>query len=151
MVRALLLLFCLRSYEPIWAQSATSLEQVKRVFVGSFGSSAEALEVQQALVEELRKHAKLAIADSAAASDAVLTGSGGVYIKGYYSLNPRARTIGEDAHPVYGGYFSVELQGAQNEVLWSYLVTPHRFGRPEPIGRNLATQIVKKLREALPH
>lgn len=151
MVRALLLLFCPHGYEPIWAQTATSLEQVKRVFVGPFGGSAEAQEVQQALNEELRKHGKLGIADSPAESDAVLTGSGGVYVKGYYSLNPRARSIGEDAHPVYGGYFSVELKGAQNEVLWSYLVTPHRFGRPEPIGRNLAAQVVKKLREALPH
>jgi hypothetical protein len=149
-VRTLVLLFCLRGYGPIWAQSATSLQQVKRVFVGSFGGSAEAQEIRQSLIEELRKHGKFGVADSAAESDAALTGSGGVYIKGYFSLNPRARTIGEDAHPVYGGYFSVELKGAQNEVLWSYLVTPRRFARLEPIGHNLAVQVVKKLREALP-
>jgi hypothetical protein len=90
------------------------------------------------------------LADSAAESDAALTASGEVYVKGYYSLNPRARSIGEDAHPVYGGYLSVELRGRQNEVLWSYLVTPHRYG-PEPVGRNLAVQIAKRLKEALPH
>ena len=150
MVRAFLLLACLCGNRPVWAQTATSLEQVERVFVGSFGSSGEAQQVRQALIEELRRHRKPQVADSAAESDAALTGSGGVWVKGYYSLNPRARSIGEDAHPVYGGYISVELRGRQNEVLWSYLVTPHRYG-PEPIGRNLATQIGQKLREALPH
>jgi hypothetical protein len=148
-VRALSLLLCLFSYQLTWAQSASSLEHVDRIFVGSFGNSAEAQQVRQAFIDELRRHGKPGIADSAAQSDAVLTGSGEVFIKGYYSLNPRARSIGEDAHPVYGGYLSVELKGRQNEILWSYLVTPHRFGS-EPIGRNLAAQIVKKLREALP-
>jgi hypothetical protein len=149
-VRVLPLLLCLCGYRAIVAQTATSLEQVGRVFVGSFGTSAEAQQVQHALIDELRRHGKPEIADSAAKSDAALTGSGEVYVKGYYSLNPRARSVGEDAHPTYGGYISVELKGRQNEVLWSYLVTPHRLG-PEPIGRNIATQIVKRLREALPH
>jgi hypothetical protein len=148
-VRAHHLLLCVFSYQITWAQSASSLEHVDRIFVGSFGNSAEAQQVRQAVIDELRRHGKPGIADSAAQSDAALTGSGEVFVKGYYSLNPRARSIGEDAHPVYGGYLSVELKGRQNEILWSYLVTPHRFG-PQPIGRNLAAQIVKKLREALP-
>lgn len=126
------------------------MEHVNRVFVGSFGNSAEAQQVRHAVVDDLRRHGKPGVADSEAQSDAVLTGSGEVFVKGYFSLNPRARSIGEDAHPIYGGYISVELKGRQNEILWSYLVTPHRFG-PEQIGRNLAAQIVKKLREAVPH
>jgi len=135
-VRALLLLFCPHGYEPIWAQTATSLEQVKRVFVGPFGGSAEAQEVQQALNEELRKHGKLGIADSPAESDAVLTGSGGVYVKGYYSLNPRARSIGEDAHPVYGGYFFRRAQGRSKRGAVvvpgdSAPVRPSRTDRPQ--------------------
>jgi len=138
------------SNQPSWAQSASALEQVKRLFVGSFGNNAEAQQVRQAVIDELRRHGKFTAADSAAESDAVLTGSGEVFVKGYYSLNPRERTIGEDAHPVYGGYISIELKGRGNEVLWSYLVTPHRFG-PQPIGRNLADQIVKKLKEAMAH
>jgi len=90
------------------------------------------------------------VAETPETADAALTGSGAVWIKGYYSLNPRARSVGENAHPVYGGYLSVELKGRQNEVLWSYLVTPRRYG-PDAISRNLAGQIAKKLAEAVAH
>jgi hypothetical protein len=148
--RVLPLLLCASVYQPIWAQSAASLDRVKRVYVGSFGSNAEAEQVRQAVIEDLRRHGKLRVADAAPESDATFTASGEVYVKGYYSLNPRARSVGEDAHPLYGGYLSVELRDRQKEVLWSYLVTPHRYG-PQPIGRNLAMQIVKKLKEALTH
>ena len=147
---SLLLLLGLCGGRPIPAQTATSLEQVKRVFVGSFGTGAEAQQVRRALIDELRRRREPAVADAAEQSDATLTGTGEVWVKGYYSLNPRARSIGEDAHAVYGGFLSVELRGSQNEVLWSYLSTPHRFGA-ESIGRDLAAQIAKKLREALSH
>ena len=120
---------------------------VERVFVGSLGTSSEALQIRRALVEELR-HTTLKVAEAPEAADATLTGTGEVWIKGYYSLNPRAREVGEEAHPIYGGYLSVELRNGRNDVLWSYLVTPRRYG-PDAISRNLAEQIVKKLREAL--
>jgi hypothetical protein len=149
-VRVFLLLLLLFVIPSAWPQSATSLEQVARIYVDSFGDSAEAQQVRQAVMDELHRHGKPAAADSEAQSDAVLSGSGEVWVKGYYSLNPRARTIGAGAHPIYGGYLSVELKGRQHEVLWSYLVTPQRFG-PEPIARNLAAQLVKKLREAATH
>jgi hypothetical protein len=99
------------------------------------------------LIEELR-HTTLKVAEAPDNAAATLTGTGEVWIKGYYSLNPRAREVGEETHPIYGGYLSVELRNAQNDVLWSYLVTPRRYG-PDAISRNLAEQIVKKLREAL--
>jgi len=129
-------------------QSATSVTQVKRIFVGSLGTTADAQATRNALISALRKHREVVLADSPDRADAVLTGSGEVWVKGYYSLNPRMRTPGEDAHPIYGGFLSVELKGRQNEVLWSYLVTPRRSG-PGEVGRNLAGQIVKKLCEAL--
>jgi hypothetical protein len=120
---------------------------VERVFVGSLGAGSEAQQIRHALIEELR-HTTLKVAQAPQAADATLTGTGEVWIKSYYSLNPRARELGEETHPIYGGYLSVELRNAQNDVLWSYLVTPRRYG-PNAISRNLAEQIVKKLREAL--
>jgi hypothetical protein len=129
--------------------AATEPLPVERIFVGSLGNSAEAQQIRRALIEELG-HIKIKVVEAAGAADATLTGTGEVWIKGYYSLNPRARVVGDDTHPIYGGYLSVELKGPQNEVLWSYLVTPRRYG-PDPISRNLADQIVKKLREVLRH
>jgi hypothetical protein len=120
---------------------------VERIFVGSLGTSSEAQQIRHALIEKLR-HTTLKIAEAPEAADATLTGTGEVWIKGYYSLNPRAREVGKEAHPIYGGFLSVELRNAQNEVLWSYLVTPRPYG-PDAVSRNLAEQIVKKLREML--
>ena len=120
---------------------------VERVFVGSLGTTSEAQQIRHALIEELR-HTTFKVAEAPEAADATLTGRAEVWIKGHYSLNPRAREVGEETHPIYGGYLSVELRNARNEVLWSYLVTPRRYG-PDAISRNLAEQIVKKLREAL--
>jgi len=130
------------------AQTASPAVKAERIFVGSFGASDQDTRIRQAVVDELRKHGRLKIVDSAQSADAVLTGSGEVWIKGYYSLNPRARSLGEDAHPIFGGYLSVELKGTGNTVLWSYLVTPRRFG-PDDVSRNLAEQVAKKLREAV--
>ena len=150
MLRVLPVLLCLLGNHPVWSQSAEPLDHVNRVFVDSFGAKAEEQQVRQAVIDELRRRAKPSVVDSSAQADAVLTGSGEIWVKGYFSLNPRARSVGEDAHPVYGGYLSVELRGAHGDVLWSYLVTPRRYGS-EPVPRALAAQIVKKLREALTH
>jgi len=131
-------------------QAVPAPVRVERVFVGSFGDNDQSRQMRQALVDELRRHGKLKLVDSPESADAVLTGSGEVWIKGYYSLNPRARSLNHDAHPIFGGYLSVELKGKGNTVLWSYLATPHRYG-PDAISRNLAEQISKKLREAVEH
>jgi hypothetical protein len=100
------------------------------------------------LIAELRKSHRVSVAASPQAADAVIGGTGETWVRGYYSLNPRVRSVGSDAHPIYGGYLSVELKGRGGETLWSYLVTPRRFG-PEDIGRNLCGQIVRKLVEVL--
>lgn len=130
------------------AQTESSAINAKNLFIGSFGGGDQARQVRQAVMDELRKHGTFRVVDSPESADAVLTGSGDVWIKGYYSLNPRARALSEDAHPVFGGYLSVELKGKGNAVLWSYLVTPRRFG-PDAISRNLAVQVARKLREAV--
>ena len=132
----------------VTGQTAPPGIKAERVFVGSFGAGDQAARIRQAMVEELRRHGKVKVVDSPEAADGVLTGAADVWIKGYYSLNPRVRTVAGDAHPVYGGYLSVELKGMGNTVLWSYLATPRRFG-PDAISANLAEQVVKKLRQAM--
>ena len=82
--------------------------------------------------------------DASATADFILSGSGETYIKGYVGTNPRVRYLNSDAKPVYGGFLSVELKNREHDPVWSYLVTPRRFGSDD-INRNLASQIVHKL------
>ena len=130
------------------AQLTSSLDQVKRVYVGSFGAKPESGKLRDTLIAELNKHHRLTVVYSPDAADAILKGSGEVWIKGYYSLNPRVREVSEGAMPVYGGFLSVELTGKQDEPLWSWLVTPRRTGSGD-ISRELASQIAKRLDDSL--
>ncbi len=129
------------------AQTALTPGAVKSVYIEPLGSKPGAEALRAALIAELKKSHRVTVVPSPAAADAVMGGTGETWIRGYYSLNPRARGV-EGAQPIYGGYLSVELKGRGNETLWSYLVTPRRFG-PEDIGRNLCGQIVHKLLEIL--
>ena len=143
---------CLSGGPPAPAQSAATLSAVKRIYVEPFADKPGDAALRAGLIVELiaasRKSHRFAVVKSAPEADAVLAGTGESWIRGYYSLNPRMRSVTGDAHPIYGGYLSVELKGRQGETLWSYLVTPRRFG-PDDIGRNLAAQMVRKLEEAL--
>jgi len=130
------------------AQPGTAGARVRRIFVGEIGGPAEARGIRQALMDDLRKHGKPGLADGPESADATLTGTGMLWVKGYYSLNPRERSVGEGAHRIYGGYLSVELRDRKGEVLWSYLVTPQRSGS-DSISRNLVGQVLRKLREAV--
>jgi hypothetical protein len=121
--------------------------QVRVIAVGSFGTSPAAQKMREVLVSELRKRGDT-VASSAAGASMIMNGKVDIWLRGYYSLNPRSRSITGDAHAVYGGYLSVEVRGPQNEPVWSYLVTPHRTGSDE-IYRNLAEQVVKRFREAV--
>jgi hypothetical protein len=130
------------------AQATSSLDQVKRIYVGSFGDKADSGKLRDSLISELGKHHRLTVVDSPDAADAILKGSGAVWIKGYYSLNPRVREVGPGASPVYGGFLSVELTGKKDEPLWSWLVTPHRAGSGD-ISRDLAGEIARRLDDSV--
>jgi hypothetical protein len=133
------------------AQTAQTLGAVQRIYVEPFAAKPGAEALRAELIAELiaisGKSHRIAVVKSPSEADAVLGGTGESWIRGYYSLNPRVRSTA-DAHPIYGGYLSVELKGRQSETLWSYLVTPRRSG-PEDIDRNLASQMVRRLVEAL--
>ena len=138
---------CLCGIYGAGGQTAVSMAAVKSVYVGPFAEKPGAAALRADLISELRKSHRLSVAASPEAADAVITGAGETWIRGYYSLNPRVRNT-SDAYPIYGGYLSIELKGRGGETLWSYLVTPKRFGS-EDIGRNLCGQIVRKLVDAL--
>jgi hypothetical protein len=134
-------------YALVFAQVPASPARVRSIFVGEIKGIPQADAIRHDLMEELRRHGKPGLAGTPDSADAMLAGNGELWVKGYYSLNPRERSLGGEAHRVYGGYLSVELRDRKGEVLWSYLVTPRRsYGS---VSRDLAGQVFKKLREAI--
>jgi hypothetical protein len=116
--------------------------------VEPFGDKPGVAQLRDQIVKLLGKERALVLTADPSSADLTLGGSGETYIKGYLAENPRVRYLNSDAKPVYGGYLSVELKGRDKETIWSYLVTPRRFG-PEDINRNLAGQMARKLIEAI--
>ena len=117
---------------------------MSRICVEAFGGKPGASQLRDELVTLLSRQSGVAIVNSPAGADLVLSGSGETYVKGYLGSNPRVHYLNSDARPVYSGFLSVELKNAAHDTVWSYLVTPSRFGA-EDINRNLAAQMVRRL------
>jgi hypothetical protein len=128
------------------AQSAVTISQVKKVYVDSLGSKKGASEIREALIARLRKSQEIQVVANAEEADAVITGNGEIWIKGYYSTDPKPSRFNQV--PIYGGVLSVELKGKNDETLWSYLVTPSK-ARWGSILQDLSDQMVKKFLETL--
>jgi hypothetical protein len=124
-------------------QEANSLRSVKRIFIEGLGEKPELREMRRDLGTELRRSEIFSLADSADQADATLAGRGDTWLKGYYSLNPRAGTSPANGQPVYGGYVSVELKDRKGVTLWSYLATPHSGSKN--IAHDLSKDVVKHL------
>jgi len=124
---------------PAWCAAGTT-----RIFIEPFADKNGSAELRSEFITLLRKQRGIEVVDSSGAADFVLSGSGETYIKGYMGTNPRVRYLNSDAKPIYGGFFSVELKNRAHDPVWSYLVTPRRFGSDD-INRNLAGQMVRKL------
>jgi len=134
---------CLVCYTTlVAAQTATGLAGVKSVCIGSLGDKPGAAALREHLAAELEKTHRFRIVANHADADAVLGGSGETWVKEHYSLNPRTRSVG-DSQALYAGYLSVELRAKNNEVLWSYLATPHAASGD--VERELARLVAKKL------
>lgn len=127
-------------------QSAPTVSQVKKLYVDSLGDKKGARELRDALIARLRKSKEIQVVAAAGEADAVITGNGALWIKGYFTTDPKPSKYNQV--PIYGGMLSVELKGKNDETLWSYLVTPSKV-RWGSITEDLSDQMVKKLLETL--
>jgi hypothetical protein len=124
--------------------AANPLSSVKRIYVmANFGKNVNASALRKDLVSDLKKSGLFEVVVSSDQADAVLTGTAEVYVKSYFSLNPRAGVNPRSGEPIYGGSFSVELKDKTGETVWSYLSTS-RSGTTDP-SRDLAKDVVKHL------
>jgi hypothetical protein len=127
-----------------WIAGASPLEGLA-VYVDSLGAKPGAADLQKQLTEELRNLSGIHVVNNESTADAVIRGEGEIWVRHYYSLNPRAGN--GPGQPVLGGFLSVELQSRTDGVLWSYLATPHVGA--EDVEQDLAKQVAKGLKLAI--
>ncbi len=127
------------------AQIAERLSQVKKVYVDSLGSDNGAAEMREQMVRQLRKSHDVQVVSDVKEADALIKGTGRVWVTGHVSLNPRSHG---SSQPVFEGFLSVEVVAHGGETLWSYLVTPSKFPW-KSITDDLANQLVVRLLRAV--
>jgi hypothetical protein len=134
--------------QPVFSDPAdTRLAGIKRIFVERFPAKTGSEKLREDLIAELRRMGSPSIVASEADADAIVTGDGETWIKGYRSLNPRSGRLPSNGEPQYAGFLSVELKDTKGDTLWSYLVTLGPSS--ENITKDLSKQIVKHLTDAL--
>src|SRR5271166_2179552 len=126
----------------IHAQTAKDLSQVKKVFVSSWSDGNGAAELHDSLVKQLRKSGKFEVVATPSQADAVIKGTGQIWVKGHIATSPRSPSTNRQS--IFEGFLSVEVVGADNAVLWSYLVTPSKFSWGS-IADNLSDNLVKEM------
>jgi len=130
------------------AQADDTLGAVKRIYVDGFGTNPSTARVKKDLIAELRRTKAFQLASSEAAADATLTGNCQIYLKGYFSLNPRSGTLPTHGEAIYGGYLSVELRDRRGETVWSYLAAARSGSRDA--AHELSQDVVKHLVSSVP-
>jgi hypothetical protein len=75
------------------AQTAETLSQIKRVYVGSLGEKQGATELHDELIRRLRKTRGIELVAVPSEADAVITGTSEIWLKGYISTLSLLRTI----------------------------------------------------------
>ncbi len=122
----------------------TSLSQVRKLYVEALGEGKLGDEFRARVVARLRKDGRFDPIDTPAQADAVMSGTAEIWITGYVARNPRAPATTE---PIYSGFLSARVTSKDNEVVWSYLVTPRKFAWGG-IVHDLADNLASKLLEA---
>jgi len=124
------------------AQSPHSLSEARKLYVDQFSEGDEAAQLRQSLIRRIEKSGRYQVAAAPDGADAIVKGSGEVWIKGYLAINPRTPATNRQA--VYGGFLSVEVVAKDGEPLWSYLVTPSKLAWVS-IRDDLANNLVKQM------
>ena len=140
-----LLVLAAASGAAISGQVADRLSEVKKLYLGSLGHDKGAAEMREQLVRKLRKTRAVEIVSDPKNADAVVRGTGRIWVTGHFSLSPRSHSLDGST---FSGFLSAEVVGRNDETLWSYLVTPSKFLWKD-LPDDLAGQLVSKLLVAL--
>ncbi len=124
------------------AQTAQTLQQVKTLYVDSFGPGKTDELLRDDLIKRLEKTGGYKIVDDKNAADALVSGSGEVWIKNYEATNWRSPNNNRQA--IYSGFLAVEVTGRDGSTLWSYMATPYKL-----IWTNIADELAGNLVKAM--
>lgn len=127
---------------PVRAQSGQTLQQVKTLVVDSLGPGKNDDLLRSYLIRQLEKKGGYTIVDDKSSADAVVKGSGEIWIKSYEATNWRSPRNNRQA--VYSGFLSVEVIGRDGATLWSYMATPYKL-----IWTNIADELAGNLVKAM--
>jgi hypothetical protein len=119
----------------------------KKLYVEPLSVKAGSSKLRGDMIGQLRKMTAFSVVTSKADADAILSGNGEIWVKGYVSLNPRSGRSTFDGTPVYMGFLSVEIKDTRGVTLWSYLATPG--SESQDISKDLSKRIAKHLAAAL--
>ena len=128
-------------------QVEPTISQIRRIYVAPFAIKGGTGQLQGDVVSQLHKLGTVKLVSNEADADAVLSGAGEVWIRGYESLNPRSGRSPSNGTPVYGGFVSVELKDRAGDTLWSDLVTARAASGG--ISKDVSKQVAKHLAQAL--
>ncbi|HUN62598.1 MAG TPA: LptE family protein [Candidatus Sulfotelmatobacter sp.] len=121
---------------------------MKRVYVGSLGNKEGTTDLREKLIRRLRGARGIQVVESPSQADAILTGSGAIWLQGYISTNPKPSPY--NRQPVYGGYLSVQLHGKDSATLWSADIKPGVFpwsGVAQDLVNRAAKQLLLELHQ----
>jgi phosphate transport system substrate-binding protein len=124
------------------AQTATDLSQVRKVYVAPMSGGNGAAQLYKSLVKQLRKNGIFEVVATSGEADAVIKATGQIWVKGHIMTSPRTPKANRQA--IYAGFLSVEVYGADNAVLWSYLVTPSKISLGS-FSDNLSDNLVREM------
>ena len=129
----------------------STLSQIKSLYVEPFDGGSQAPALRDSFIHRLKKSGKYQIVDSPESADAIVKGSGQIWVRGHFTVNSRAPSANRQT--VYGGYLSAEIIGKDHEPLWSYLVTPSKFSWlsiDDDLASNLAKQLLQAREDKMP-
>lgn len=133
---------------PAQASPRTS-EPVRKIYVEPFQGRLRSAELRDKVVESLKANSQFQLVDNESDADAVVHGSGEIWVEGYVSSRPHSSA----REAVYGGYLSLEVKSRNGETLWSYLVTPSRMhwgGVAQDMGNHIVKLMVTALAQSGP-
>ncbi len=128
------------------AQVAERLSQVKKLYVDSLGTGKGAAEMREQLIRRLRKSHEVQVVSNPKEADALVRGTGRIWVTGHSSLSPRSHS---PSQPTFEGFLSAEVVGQDGNTLWSYLVSPGNFpwnGITDDLVRQFASKLIAALK-----
>jgi phosphate ABC transporter phosphate-binding protein len=129
---------------PIYSDASTQPSApIRKIYVDTFQGSLGSDELQKSVVGSLRQNGNFHLVDNPSDADAIVHGSGEIWVEGHVATSPHGTT----RETVYNGYLSLDVKNRSGETLWSYLVTPGRTY--SDVGREMANHIVRLMAAAL--